>query len=135
MMITNCLTKIKQPTVFPIYIVCFIYCKKSRSKFISSLLLYSLYYAEACYELAGPISVSFYSLYYAEACYELAGPISVSLCLGNTACLEEMLLRWRAVGNTVSDLIGPRDLNLQPSAPQTNALPLYHLAARPKLRF
>ena len=27
---------------------------------------------------------------------------------GNTAPFEEMSQRWRAVGNTVSDLIGPR---------------------------
>ena len=31
-----------------------------------------------------------------------------SLRFGNTAPFEKMLLRWRAVGNTVSDLSGPR---------------------------
>ena len=40
-----------------------------------------------------------YTLYCDEACNEL-GP-------GNTAHFE-MLQRWRAVGNTVSDLTGPR---------------------------
>ena len=28
--------------------------------------------------------------------------------MGNTAPFEEMLQRWRVVGNTVSDLTGPR---------------------------
>ena len=44
---------------------------------------------------------------YAEACNELAGPIFVSLHPGNTALFEEMLQRWRAVGNTVSNLTDP----------------------------
>ena len=43
-----------------------------------------------------------------RACNELAGPISASLRPSNTASFEEMLQRWRAVGNTVSDLTGPR---------------------------
>ena len=41
-------------------------------------------------------------------CNEFAGPISASLCTGNTASFEEMVQRWRAIGNTVSDLIGLR---------------------------
>ena len=41
-------------------------------------------------------------------CKELAGPISASLRTGNTAPFEEMSQRWRAVGNTVSDLTSPR---------------------------
>ena len=49
-----------------------------------------------------------YSLYYAEACNKFAGPISASLRPGNTAPFGEMLQRWRDVGNTVSDLTGPR---------------------------
>ena len=44
------------------------------------------------------------SLYYAEACYEFAGPISASLLPGNTATIEEMSQRRRAVGKTVSKL-------------------------------
>ena len=43
-----------------------------------------------------------------EASHEFAGPIFVSLRPGNTALFEEMLQRWRAVGNTVSDLTGSR---------------------------
>ena len=35
-------------------------------------------------------NLSLYSLYYAEACNELAGPISASLRLGNTASCKEM---------------------------------------------
>ena len=33
-------------------------------------------------------------------------PVSVSLRLGNTAPFQEVLQRWRAVGNTVFDLTG-----------------------------
>ena len=47
---------------------------------------------------------SLYSLYYAEACKELAGPISVQLHPGNTVPFDEMSHRWRDVGNTVSNL-------------------------------
>ena len=35
-----------------------------------------------------------YSLYYAKACNEFAGPIFASLHLGNTAPFEEMLQQW-----------------------------------------
>ena len=49
-----------------------------------------------------------YSLHYANACNELAGLSSASLRPGNTASFEEMLQRWQAVGNTASDLTGPR---------------------------
>ena len=49
-----------------------------------------------------------YSLYYAEACSDFAGPISTSLRPGNTAPFEEMLQRWRADGNSVPNLISPR---------------------------
>ena len=53
-------------------------------------------------------NLSLYSLYYAEACNELAGPISASLHPGNTVSFEELLQRWRAVSNSVSDLTGPK---------------------------
>ena len=43
-----------------------------------------------------------------EACNEFAGPIAASLHTDNTASFEEMSQRPRAVGNTVSDLTGPR---------------------------
>ena len=62
--------------------------KQTREKIKSNLLLYSLHYAKAC--------------------NELARPISASLRPRNTAPFEEMLQRWRSVGNTVSDLTGPR---------------------------
>ena len=68
---------------------------------------------------------SLYSLYYAEACNELAGPISASLRPGNTAPFEEMLQRWRAVGNTVSDLTGLR------FEPQTSRSRDERVTARP----
>ena len=41
-------------------------------------------------------------------CKELTVPLSVALYLGNTARFEKMSQRWRAVGNTVSDLTSPR---------------------------
>ena len=50
---------------------------------------------------------SLYSLYYAEVCNEFARSVSASLRPGNTTPFE-MSRRWRAVGNTVSDLTGPR---------------------------
>ena len=50
---------------------------------------------------------SLYSLYYAEACDECAGPISASLRPGNTAPFEEISQLWRAVGNSVFDLTDP----------------------------
>ena len=65
-------------------------------------------------------NVSLYSLDYAEACNELAGPISASLRPSNTASFEEMSRRWRAVT--------ARDLIFKPPAPETNALPLDQLA-------
>ena len=51
---------------------------------------------------------SLYSLYYAKACNKFLGPISASLRLGNEAPFEELLQRWRGVGNTVSDLTSAR---------------------------
>ena len=62
-----------------------------------------------------------FSLYYAEVRYELAGPISASLRPSNTAF--EMSQQWRAVSNTVSDLTDPKCEPRTP-APETNALPL-----------
>ena len=49
-------------------------------------------------------------IFYYTCCITLSlwGPISASLRPGNTAPFEEMSQRWRAVGNTVSDLTGPR---------------------------
>ena len=70
---------------------------------------------------------------YAEACNELALPISASLHLGNATSFEEMSQRWRAVGNkwTFEEMcsIWPaRDLNLRCLSPETNALPFDQLA-------
>ena len=70
-------------------------------------------------------NLSLYSLYYAEACNELAGPISASLRPGNTAPFKEMSQRWRAVGNTVSDLTGLR------FEPQTSRSRDERVTARP----
>ena len=61
-------------------------------------------------------NLSLYSRYYAKACYKLATPKFASLRPGNTAPLEETLHRWRAVGNTVSDLTGPRFEPQNPSS-------------------
>ena len=53
-------------------------------------------------------NLSLYSLHNAEACNEFARPIYASLRLGNTVSFKEMSQRWRAVGNTASDLTGSR---------------------------
>ena len=60
-----------------------------------------------------------------QACNEFAGPISASLRPGNTAPFEEMSQRWRAIGNTVSDLTGPR------FEPQTSRSRDERVTARP----
>ena len=72
----------------------------------------------------------------------LRGHLRIIAPAGNTAPFEEMLQRWRAVGNTVSDLtvniriivgntvsdLTARDSNLRPPAPKTNTSPLDQLA-------
>ena len=68
-------------------------------------------------------NLALYLLCYAEACNKFAGPISMSLRPGNTDSFEEMSQRWRAVGNTVTDLTGP-SFELQTSRPRNNTLPL-----------
>ena len=55
--------------------------------------------------------------------------MSASLRLGNTAPFEEMSQRWRAVGNTVSDLTGPR------FEPQTSRSRDERVTARPTGRY
>ena len=70
-------------------------------------------------------NLSLYSLDYAEACNEFAGPISASLRPGDTAPFEEMLQRWRGVGNTVSNLTNPR------FEPQTSRSRDKRVTARP----
>ena len=70
-------------------------------------------------------NLSLYLLDYAEVCNELSGPISASLRPGNTAPFEEMSQRWRAVGNTVSNLTGPR------FEPQTSRSRGERVTARP----
>ena len=50
------------------------------------------------------INLLLYLLYYAEACNEFVGPIFVSV---NTAFFEKILLLWKAVGST-SNLTGLR---------------------------
>ena len=65
---------------------------------------------QACFPMTAysKSNVSLFSLYYAIACNNLAEPITASLRLGNTAPIEEILLQYRIVDNTVSDLLGPR---------------------------
>ena len=70
-----------------------------------------------------------YSLYYAEACDEFAGPICSSLHSGNTAPLKEMSQWWRVVGNTVSDMTGPK------FEPQTSRSRDERATARPTGRY
>ena len=58
--------------------------------------------------LACLIQPNQYLLYYAKACNEFMKLIYAPLRLGNTASFEDMLQQWRAVGNNVSALTGPR---------------------------
>ena len=53
-------------------------------------------------------NLSLYLLYYTKTCNEFAGTNSASLRPGKTAPFEEMSQRWRAVANTVADLIASR---------------------------
>ena len=59
-------------------------------------------------QLSNQSNLSLYSLYYAEACNEFAGPICALLRPGSTALFEERLQQWRAVCNTVSNFTSPR---------------------------
>ena len=74
-------------------------------------------------------NLSLYSLYYAEAWNEMTGPIYASLRPGNTASFEEVLQRRQAIGDTVSDLTGPR------FKPQTSRSRDKRVAARPTGRY
>ena len=70
-----------------------------------------LKFSDGCFNYDFHLIKSFiigYLLYYAEARNELARPTSASLRPVNTGSIEEMLQRWRAVVNTVSDLTGVR---------------------------
>ena len=66
-----------------------------------------------------------YSLIYAKACNKFVGSISASLPLGSTASFEETSQRWRVVGNTVSNLTGPR------FEPETSLSKDEHVTFRP----
>ena len=74
-------------------------------------------------------NLSLYSPYYAEACDELSGPISALLRPENSAPIEEILQRWRAVGKTVSDLTGTK------FKPQTFCSRDERVTARPTGRY
>ena len=54
--------------------------------------------------LSNQSNISLYSLYCAEACNELAGPISASLRWAT----QLLLKKCRSVGNTVVDVTNPR---------------------------
>ena len=49
-------------------------------------------------------NMSSYLLYNAEACSEIARPISASLRPASTAPFKGMSQRWRTIGNTVFNL-------------------------------
>ena len=54
------------------------------------------------YEIySNQIKSSLYLFNYAEACDELAVPISASLLLGRTALFQEIAQGWQSGGNTV----------------------------------
>ena len=69
------------------------------------------------------LNLSLYPLYYTEVCNEFA--FFASVHQGNTAPFEEMSQRWRAVGNTVTDLTSPR------FAPKTSCSRDERVTARP----
>ena len=54
------------------------------------------------------IKSSLYSLYCAETFNEFTGPITSLRVAGNIALYEKISQRWRAVGNSLSNLTGPR---------------------------
>ena len=74
-------------------------------------------------------NLSLYSSYYAEACNQLAGSISASLRPGNTTPFKKMSQLWQIVGNTVSNLTGPR------LEPQTSRSIDKRLTSRPTSRY
>ena len=59
----------------------------------------------------------------------LRGPSSCHCTCSNTASFEEMLQRWQAIGNTVSDLTIPR------FEPQTSCSRDKHITAQPAGQF
>ena len=69
-------------------------------------------------------NLSLHSLCDAEVCYECVGLIPASLRPGNTAPFEKMSRRWRAVGNTSSDLTGSKFEPQTSPRSRENALPL-----------
>ena len=72
-------------------------------------------------------NLSLHSLYYAEACNELAGRISASLHLRTTKLHSK---KFRSSGQplaTLHPIWSAKDLNLRPLVPKKNALPLDQL--------
>ena len=53
-------------------------------------------------------NLSLYSLQYAKECNKLAAPITASSRPGDIGPFEETSQAWRAIGNTMYDLTGPR---------------------------
>ena len=73
------------------------------------------------------INLLLYLLYYAEACNDLTGTFPTSLRPINTASFEEISQQWRAIGNTAFDMTSPRFEPLT-SCLETKALSLDLLA-------
>ena len=103
---------------------------------IAEIISYHRYFSfKLSYPITGPAYynvcalMATYFLYYAEACNELAGPISASLRPGNTAPFKVMLPRWRAIGSTVFDLA------LSRFKPQTSRSRDERVTARPTGRY
>ena len=110
---------------------------KIQKPILKSIILYSLYYAEACNEYAGLI----FALFPPEQ--RNSNPSSYTRCItlkrvtslrvsssrysppSNVTLLEEVLQWWRAVGDTVSDLTDPR------FKPQTSRSKDKRVTARP----
>ena len=72
-------------------------------------------------------NLSLYSLYYAEACYELAEPIFLSLHLWATQLLSKKCRSGGEPLTAVCSIWPAKNVNLRPPATETNALPLNQL--------
>ena len=79
----------------------------------------------ARYFVKSKSNILLFSLYYVEACKDFAGSNSASLSPCNAAPYKEMPHRWRAV---LGSIWPSGDFNLRPSTQETKVLPLDQLA-------
>ena len=100
-----------------LFILCWLLMAQSRAKLLFFML-------SSLLAVVVKSNLSLYLRYYTEACKELVVPNSASLRPGNTQLLSK---KCRSDGEPLVTLfpIWPvQDLNLRPSDPETNVLPL-----------